>query len=149
MKNMKIALCAILLTFSISSFARPNADKISDPVNRSFKQEFKNAEIMNCEISSNLTKLTFRMNDLVLYAFYSDQGELLAVTRNILTSQLPLNLMLNVRKNYKDYWVSDLFELTSKDDNAYYLTLENATVKVVLRSRDGDAWEVYNKTDKD
>jgi hypothetical protein len=160
MKNMKISICAILMALSLSSFAgaprfiaapsltRP-ADDISGMVRTSFKKEFKNAEIISCDVARNLTTLTFAMNGVVMSAFYSNNGELLAISRNILTSQLPLNLMLGIKENYKDYWVIDLFEMSSEEENAYYITLENASSQLVLKSVDNSSWEVYKKTSKD
>jgi hypothetical protein len=148
MKKLKISLSALLLTLSLSSFANLT-DKIGAPVNNSFKKEFKNAEIVNCELISNLTKLTFKMNDLILYAYYSNDGELLVVTRNILTTQLPINLLLGVKKDYKDLWVTDLFEVKANEDHAYFITLESASQKIVLRSVDNCSWELYKKMNKD
>src|ERR1700733_16150415 len=136
-----ITLCALLLTFALSSFTRPN-DKISGPVNSSFKKEFRNARIISYEVSPKYTKLNFSMEGLILSAFYSDKGELLAVTRNILTTQLPFNLMLGIKEKYKDYWVTGLFEMRGKEDNAYYLTIENASSKLALRSVDNFTWEI-------
>jgi hypothetical protein len=140
--------CALLLSLSLSSFAGP-ADEINGPVRSSFNKEFNNAQIISCDVSGHLTKLTFKMNGLVLSAFYSDNGDLLTVTRNVLTTQLPLSLMLQARRDYKDYWVTDLFEITGKKDSAYYLTLENASAKIVLKSVDNSTWEIFQMTDKD
>lgn len=164
MKNSKITVCAILLmALSLSSFAgipgsshrtdassltRPAGD-ISGTVRTSFKKEFKNAELISGDVTQNLTTLTFSLNGVVMSAFYSSNGELLAISRNILTSQLPLNLMLEIKGNYKDYWVTDLFEMSSQEENAYYITLENASSRLVLKSLDNSSWEVYRKTNKD
>jgi hypothetical protein len=88
------------------------------------------------------------MNDIVLFAFYSDNGQLLAVTRNILSTQLPIDLMLDLKKNYSSYWITELFELNGDEQNCYYVSLENADAKVVLRSTSDNNWEVYEKTAK-
>ncbi len=121
---------------------------IRTQVSTSFKQDFKNAEIISSEVSSNFTKLTFRMNDMVLFAFYADNGKLIAIVRNILSSQLPINLMMDLKKKYHDYWITELFELNGKGQNCYYISLENADAKLVLRSNDDNAWEVYQHTEK-
>ena len=142
-----IASCALLLTLTLSSFTRP-ADKISSEVNSSFQKEFRNARIISYEISPNYTRLNFSMNDLVLSAFYSANGELLALTHNILTTQLPVKLMLGVKDDYSDYWVTGLFEMNSREENVFYLTLENANVELTLKSVNNAAWQIYNKTTK-
>jgi hypothetical protein len=84
------------------------------------------------------------MNDVVLSAFYNENGELLAITRNIQSSQLPLQLLMQVKKDYANYWISDLFEYNGNGSSSYYITLETADSTVILRSN-GTEWEVYNK----
>jgi len=137
-------LLALLLTLATSfSFANGN-DDITRQVKASFKQDFKNAQIISGEVHKKYTKLTFRMNDMVLFAFYSENGQLLAVVRNILSTQLPIDLQMELRKKYSDYWISELFELNGDGENYYYITLENADKKIILRSSAYDGWEVYN-----
>jgi hypothetical protein len=61
---------------------------------------------------------------------------------------LPLNLQVNLKKNYTNYWISDLFEVAKKDATTYYITLENADTKIVLKSTDANSWESFQKTKK-
>ena len=126
----------------------PNTDGITRQISTSFRQDFKNARLISTEVSSNFTRLTFRMNDMVLFAFYSDNGKLIAVVRNILSSQLPLELMMDLKKGYSDYWITELFELDGDGQNCYYVSLENADTKLILRSTSDNTWEVYQQTDK-
>ncbi|HWB93097.1 MAG TPA: hypothetical protein VG605_14640 [Puia sp.] len=144
----KIALAAaLLLTVGLTtSFASPKDG--DDAVTASFRKDFKKAEVMEKQAGKNYTKFTFKLDDVILFAFYNDHGQLLAVTRNIKSSQLPIQLLVQVRKDYPEYWISDLFELTSEGDSNYYITLENANTRVVLRSYDSGSWEVYNKKAK-
>jgi hypothetical protein len=137
-------------TTSTSKTATTNGiEKASFAVQTAFNKDFRNTEVLNTEIGKNFTKLTFRMSGIVLFAFYSESGNLLAVTRNILSHQLPITLQIDLKSNYSGYWITDLFELTGEDQNAYYITLENANHKVTLRSNANQAWEVYEKTDKE
>lgn len=139
---------ALFLTLTVStSFAAPK-DDIKGHITASFKKDFGNAEIISYEQRNNFNKLTFRMDNVILSAYYSDNGELLAIVRNILTSQLPLQLMMELKSNYNGYWVSDLFELSSDGQNTYYITVESATQKITLRSTDAQSWETYSKVAK-
>jgi hypothetical protein len=72
----------------------------------------------------------------------------MAVTRYISSIQLPLNLQSNLKKSYSNYWISDLFEIASNDGTAYYVTLENADTKIVLKSTGGTDWSVFEKSKK-
>ena len=144
--NQIITFAAALL-LTLSSFAR-SADSISGDIRTSFKRTFRNAQLMSTETRETFTKLTFKTNDVIMFAFYSRSGDLLAVTRNILSSQLPLNLLLSLKSDYSAYWITELFEFTSNDDSCYYISLESADAKVTLRSS-GDTWEVYSSVKKD
>jgi hypothetical protein len=128
--------------------SKASIDGAARKVRVSFKQDFKNARLINSEVHANFTKLTFRMNDMVLFAYYADNGRLLAVVRNILSSQLPAGLRADLKSNYGDYWITELFELNGDGQNSYYISLENADSKLVLRSTDDDTWEIYQQTDK-
>jgi len=140
-------IVALFLTIATTySFATPTSNHNGE-VKTSFHQDFKNAQLMSTEAYSNFTKLTFKMDGQVLCAFYSGNGELLAVTRNILSSQLPINLMLSLKKHYSEHWITDLFEFNGNEQTSYYVSLENADSKITLRSN-GDNWEVYSTTKK-
>ena len=75
-------------------------------------------------------------------------GDLMAVTRNILSNQLPVNRLVYLSKHFKDYWISDLFEMNSNGETSYYITLENADNRMVLRSVGNGEWELYKKESK-
>jgi hypothetical protein len=146
----KIALTvAFVLTIVSTSFANTTNDDHNAAVTASFHKDFKKAELLTTEPGKNYTKLTFRMNDMVLFAFYSEEGQLLAVTRNIKSNQLPIKLLLQIKQDYANYWISELFEFNADGTNAYYITLENADSSVTLRSSGSDAWDVYTKKTKE
>jgi hypothetical protein len=146
--SKKVAIMmAMLLTLGASFSFAATPDSINSDVRTAFRKDFRNARIMNTEVRKNFTKLTFKMDDVVMFAYYSTNGELLAITRNIVSSQLPLNLQLELKNNYNGYWITELFELSGDNDNCYYVSLENADSKVTLRSN-GDTWEVYSSSMK-
>ena len=148
-RSKKIAFTlALLLTVTISfSFAAAPVDSMNGQIEAAFQKDFRNAKLMSTEVHRTFTKVTFRINDMILFAFYSDNGQLLAVIRNILSSQLPIDLMMELKKDYSNYWITELFELNGDGQNCYYVSMENADYKLVLRST-GNDWEVYQKTAK-
>ncbi|MES1159484.1 MAG: hypothetical protein ABUM51_01890, partial [Bacteroidota bacterium] len=148
-RSKKIALSlVILMTLTISYSFAAAPDSMNGQIAAAFQKDFKNAKVLNTEVTRHFTKLTFKMNDIVLFAFYSDNGQLLAVTRNILSSQLPIDLMMDLKKNYSDCWITELFELNGDEQNCYYVSLESADFKIVLRSTSDNNWEVYEKKAK-
>ena len=153
MKQIITFAAAALIT--LSSFATPvarpvasPADAISGEIRTSFVRQFKGAELISTEARQAFTRLTFSMNDVIMSAFYSNEGDLLAVTRNILSTQLPLDLLVSLKSDYSAYWITELFEFNGSDDtHCYYVSLESADQRVTLRSN-GDRWEVYTTTVK-
>ena len=145
-KKLAIAVALLLTVGVTSSFATPT-DK-TDVIKASFRKDFKKAELMGIEANDSYNKLTFKMNDMVLYAFYTDNGELLAVTRNITSSQLPIQLLLDLKRDYANYWITDLFEFNSEGSNSYYVTLENADTSITLRANSSDDWHLYSRKNK-
>jgi hypothetical protein len=141
----QIALTAVLLlTLGVSTtFAATKNGELD----AAFHKDFKHAELLSTEARATYTKFTFKMNGAILFAFYNDNGELLAVTHNIRSTDLPIQLMMQVKRNYSNYWISDLFEIDANDSNTSYITLENANAKVILRSN-GASWETYAKSAK-
>lgn len=141
---MMVLLVSTLLT---SAFAN-KTNGVNEKAVSSFRNEFKQAEEVKWEAGKDLAKVTFKLNDQVMFAYYSDNGELVALTRNILSSQLPIHLMTSLSKNFEGYWISDLFEVSATESRSYYVTIENADYTLVLKSEDAGAWQLYKKTKK-
>lgn len=148
-RSKKTAIILAFLLTAVTSFSFANGnDEINRQIRTSFRQDFKNAQILSSEVHQKFTKLTFKMNEIVLYAFYSDNGRLLAVVRNLLSTQLPVSLQLDLKQAYGDYWITELFELNGDGQNCYYVALENADTKMSLRSTADGHWEVFDTAKK-
>jgi hypothetical protein len=48
----------------------------------------------------DFVRATFTMDGSVLFAYFQPDGEMIAVTRNILSDQLPINLMVTLKNKY-------------------------------------------------
>ena len=66
------------------------------------------------------------------------------IVRNILSSQLPTALLADIKKDYKDYWITELSEEGKGKRPDYSLTLENADQIVQLHSNNSEGWEVMS-----
>jgi hypothetical protein len=148
MKKIILSI-ATMLMMGLSVFAANNDEKdINQSVVKSFHTEFANAKNIKWEQKSNYVKVEFSLNDQVLFAYYDNDGKLTAIVRNIVSDQLPISLLTNLKKEYTGFWISELFEMASDDQTTYYVTLEDADKKIVLRSNGVDSWDVYSKTRK-
>ena len=140
---------ALVATVGIgSSFARPT-DKTKDIVLASFHKEFRTADIMKVENNQDYTKVTFRLNDAVMFAYYGENGNLIAIVRNIPSTQLPIQLLMELKNKHSDSWITDLFEINSGGATSYYVTLENSDMVSTLRADDATGWTTYRKAMKD
>ena len=147
MKRTIFAL-ALSLVLGTASFAN-NDESINERAAQSFKKEFAQAKDVSWQKTGDMIRATFTLNERVLFAYYNQSGDLMAITRNITTDQLPIALQTQLRKNYSGYWVSDLFEMVSGGQTNYYITVENADHKVVLKSEDFGSWSTYRKEKKE
>jgi hypothetical protein len=144
-----ILVLALLLTLGMSSTFANNAEGVSDQIINSFKKDFTNAQDVQWERSKEYAKVTFKLNDQIMFAFYGDDGHLIAVTRNLLSSQLPINLLSDIKRNYSSYWISDLFEIALQDESSYYITLESGNQTLILKSTGANGWQVFKKEKKE
>ena len=143
-----ILMWAMMLTMGLTSAFANNGETINQRAVSSFKKDFTNAQDVKWEISKDFVKATFTINGQVMFAYYSQTGDRMAVTRNILSNQLPINLLTNLKKSYGTYWISDLFEVSNSTDASYYVTLQSSDHTVVLKSNGISGWDVYSKEKK-
>ena len=156
MKKRNLLLSIALVSFTAFSFATatPTTSSvapaaISKSVINSFNNEFTNASDIRWESNANFVKAQFTVNNMVLSAYFNKAGELIAVTRFISPSQLPLGMFSSLKKTYKGYWVTDLFEIQTESGTAYYATVENADQIIVLKSEGLSSWQTFQKVRKD
>jgi hypothetical protein len=142
MKKMILTVAVALITLGVMA-AGPD-QKVLD----AFNQDFKSAKEVEWTAGINYYRATFSYNDKHVFAYYDLNGELMGLTRYISISDLPMMLQGNLKKDYSDYWISDLFEVANNEGTSYYVTLENADTKMVLKASDGKSWRSYSKVKK-
>lgn len=147
MKKMML-VWALMLTVGIGSSFAHFAETVSQEVINAFKKDFSGAQDVTWESGKTFAKATFTMNDQVMFAYYSKEGELQAVTRNIISAQLPINLLADLKKSYGQYWITDLFEMAANNSTSYYITLQNGDQNMILKSNGAAGWEVFKKEKK-
>jgi hypothetical protein len=79
----------------------------------------------------------------------SDNGEKSPTSRNILSNQLPSRLLTVIHKNYKDYWITDLYKENINGKISYFITMENADQTVKLNTSHSAGWAVIRIVPKD
>jgi hypothetical protein len=150
MKKRILLLSIALVSFTAFSFAADAPVSISKNVVFSFNKQFTNARDVKWESHADFIKAEFSINDIVLYAYYNQSGDLIAVTRYISPNQLPLVLLTSLKKQFSSgYWVSDLFEIETEAGTSYYATFESADQTIILKSEGISGWNTFQKERKD
>ena len=144
MKKIIVTLAVALST--LCSFA--GEVNVNAKVLDAFNSNFATAKEVTWTASRNYYKVTFVFNDQHVFAFYNADGELMGLTRYISSLDLPISLQVSLKKDYSNYWISDLFEVSNSEGTSYYITIENADAKVVLKSAGSEDWKTYQKKTK-
>lgn len=148
MRTKILGLVALALVMVTTTFANNIEDNVNRKALSTFSQKFGDAKEVSWSKTEHYYKATFKMNEQVYTAFISEAGEWMGVSRNLLSYQLPINLQSELKKEYGQYWISDLFEFSTEDVTTYYITVENADQKVTLKTVGGSEWSVFKKTKK-
>ena len=120
---------------------------VNAKVLETFKNQFPTASETEWSTTSDYYKVDFVYSDNYVSAYYSLDGEFLATLRHISSVNLPMLLQSSLKNDYSNFWISDLYELAKYDGSSYYVTIENANQKIVLKSN-GNGWTVHKKTGK-
>ena len=145
----RILIFALMLTGISYSFANKADDSINKRAVASFNREFNGATDVKWEGKNGFVIATFSMNNEVAFAYYTTDGEMIALVRNILSDKLPILKLLSLKKDYSHYWISNLIEISKTEGVSYYATVENADEKITLKSAEAGNWEVYSKEEKE
>jgi len=142
----KVLMTLAIAISSLVAFA--GEENVSKDVLNSYNKEFNGEKEVRWTTGSDFYKAVFVLNDQYITAFYNKDGEFLGMTRNISSLNLPLKLQSKIRSDYAEYWISDLFELSDNDGTHYYITVENADSKLLLKSSDNTEWNIFKKMTK-
>ena len=147
--NLKpLTTLALAIAVTLSSFAGSKDNTINDKVKTAFSEKFTEATEVSWNSTASYLKASFRMNDQTMFAFYSQDGNLLGVSRNLSAPTLPLKLNAELRKISTSGWITELFEYASEEENAFYATIENADQKIFMKSSANNSWSVIRKEKK-
>jgi hypothetical protein len=146
MKKKIITLVAFAILTVTSVFAGNN--DISKNALATFSGSFAKATNVKWNKEDNYYKASFEMNGQSLNALLSEEGEMIAVSRNILSTELPINLQASINKNFSAYWITDLTEYAVGNETKYFITVENADEKTTLENVGTYDWSLLKKIAK-
>jgi hypothetical protein len=148
MKKTMIAFAFMMLGLIGSIYAAAPKPNIPVRVESQFSQQFAHATAVRWEEGKNFFKATFEAWGRTLFAFYTDNGDLMGVASNLSSPTLPERLQLQIKHSYSGFWITDLFGYHNQDERGFVVTLENADKVVVLKAVGDGGWNVYKTTVK-
>jgi mRNA deadenylase 3'-5' endonuclease subunit Ccr4 len=149
-KKMKTKILSLVLFAMIifsTTFAGNTNPKIVQSVLTAFKQEFVNAQEVSWQKINDYYKATFQLNGQYQFAFFTREGEIMGVARNLSSTELPI-LLKSSLYDHTSFWISELFKYTTGGETTYYATLENSDHQVTFQSTGSTSWAVYKITEK-
>lgn len=150
MKKIITAVVAMFILTATATFANETNknNNVDERVEKSFRKEFSTAAETSWTKINDIYKVQFVLNGQIMFAFLNEEGVLLGAYRNILSNQLPMPLMTQLKEDYAGYWVSELFELAKDNQTNYFITLENGDQKIMLKSENANNWNIKSKAKK-
>jgi len=145
MKKITIMLALVLTVSTSFAFTRP--ESVSSEALNTFSSQFIGATDATWTISKDFYQVAFALNGQKLFAYYDRAGEFMAITHNLSSVELPNSLRKGLKKVMGNRWITDLFEITNDDQTSWYVTIESADEKIVLKSN-GGKWRVYQTIEK-
>ncbi|HUR11513.1 MAG TPA: hypothetical protein VM012_09100 [Flavitalea sp.] len=144
MKKFLILLTSLVLVFSVSFANSGNEKPMDKKIAVAFAKTFASAHSISWTESVAYTQADFQINGQYLSAYFTPDGQMAGVSRNLTSQELPLTLIADLKKNYTGYWITELFEYAGHGSDTYYVTLENADKKMILMSN-SSSFVLYKK----
>jgi hypothetical protein len=141
MKKIIVSLALSMLVFTGSTFAGTGG--VPSSVSGVFNEKFAQATNVKWETGKDFYKAAFEMRGRTLFVYFADNGDIMGIAGNLSPVSLPENLRLEIKKNYSNYWITDLFKYRNADENGFVITLEGADKVIVLKALDDQGWQVY------
>lgn len=143
MKKIIITLAFAFLSAGL--FARDNNNGISQRAIATVNTHFAGAADLSWEKSDNFYKASFSLKGLHLNALISAEGDIIAVSRNIVSSDLPLTLQAELGRHLNNAWITELTEYVIDGNTVYYVTIDNADERAVFQSAGTYDWTFIKK----
>ena len=146
-KKILMWIASLMLTFS-ATYAKSNNTPVPSYISSIFSSDFNYANSVTWEEINGYYKVNFIEHGISFHAFYTSDGEFMGIGTYLRSDRLPASLLTAVKEKYKGYWISDLFEFKVNNIPGYFITLENADHKVMLKAEEDKTWTFYSEVKK-
>lgn len=146
-KKILTLVVSLILIFSVS-YAEGNNNPVPAKVSSVFSSDFSLANNVHWEVIDGYYKASFNEHGTTLYAFYTADGEFMGMATYLRSDSLPVDLQSSIKEKYSGYWITDLFHFNIDNTPGYFITLENADHKIMLKADENKTWSFYSEVKK-
>ena len=141
-KGIAVLLAATLVTSSAFAGVEDNKEKAI----KNLREEFASAKDVQWKVTENYLKASFNWNNQQLEVFYNYEGEMIAKSRHIEPTSLPLDAQQTITRKYPGYRFDETVEYDGiEGDHYFYTSLVKDNTKILLQiTTQGDV-SVYRK----
>ena len=145
MKKMMITAISMLM-LSIGVFARDA--EVNEKVLKSFKESFPRAEQVSWQEYIDTYVVNFTSIGIKERITYDKEGNFISSTRYYYQENLPANIICKIKKNYPNYKVFGVTEVTTENQVQYFVKMEDNANWTTVKSDDSGNMEVVEKYKK-
>ncbi len=133
MKKVTIIFAVLTMIAGTSAYAE-TGDKVSKVVQASFKKNFSNATDVTWETSETYHYARFLLNGKEVDAAYTENGELVGISRKLLLSEIPLKVSQSIKSEFSEYKIENsVTEVVFEGLTFYYAIVEGSTKILKLK----------------
>lgn len=141
----KIFAAALAVTVITSSaFASGEEDK--EKALKNLKKEFAAAKDVQWKLTDDYLKASFTWNNQQLEVFYNAEGDMIAQSKHIEPTNLPIDAQKRIAKKYHNYAFGEVVEFSSNElGHYYYASVVKGNERIILQVSDEGDVSVYQK----
>jgi hypothetical protein len=148
MKKFIVSIALSMLVFTGSTFAATGDNGVPESVNGAFNERFAQAKDVTWETGKRFYKAEFYMHGRTFFAYFADNGDMMGIAGNLSPVKLPETLRSELKRNYSNYWITDLVKYRNAEEDGFVVTLEGADKVIVLKAPGGQGWQMYKTSAK-
>lgn len=130
----------ILSGFAFSGFSA----EVNPQILNAFKEKFAAPKVVEWKAVNDLVRAKFEVEGQVTFAFYREDGELIAVSRTIKAAELPATLSQKLNKKLDKFYVADMFTVTSNEETKFYAVICDGSTSITLEGFQNN-WRTFKK----
>jgi hypothetical protein len=145
MKKIIAILTLALVVVTSATFARDGRTIDNKKVMESFNNQFAGAADVSWYSTADKYVAKFTMKASKVTAHFDREGNLLATSRYITDTELPLKVISRLMKKFPDQKIQNIVEYDAEGSVTYVITLESETHWTVLKAEQSGSLTTLKK----